>query len=325
MEQPKYIYGFGNEHASEALANSLPVGQNSPQVCPYKLYAEQLSGTAFTVPRAASQRRHIPSRRPPPPHPFSWLYRIRPSVCHRPFVPFGRADSPALPEADGGQITPNQLRWSPFEAPAEDTRRDFVEGLALLAHAGDAASRNGLGIFIYTANAPMERRAFQNADGDLLIVPQHGTIRATTEFGVLVVAPNEICVIPRGIRFKIDPEPQDAAWIRGYVLEVFNGHFELPDLGPIGANGLASPHDFAYPTAAFSEDSAGEGRGERWTIVNKFIGRFFAAEQDHTPFDVVAWRGNYAPFKYNLERFNAVNTVTYDHIVVCDPKRRSSR
>lgn len=229
-------------------------------------------------------------------------------------MPFEHADGLATADKDGGVVTPNQLRWSPFEGPAEGSRRDFVDGLALLAHAGDAASRNGLGIFVYTANAPMDRRAFQDADGDLLIVPQHGAIRATTEFGVLLVAPNEICVVPRGVRFKIDPEPQDAAWIRGYILEVFNGHFELPDLGPIGANGLASPHDFAYPTAAFSE-AGSPGEGTRWRIVNKFMGRFFAADQDHTPFDVVAWRGNYAPFKYNLDRFNAVNTVTHDHIV----------
>jgi homogentisate 1,2-dioxygenase len=289
MEIPRYLCGFGNHHESEALEGALPVGQNSPQVCPYKLYAEQLSGTAFTVPRHASQR--------------TWLYRIKPAVCHQPFVSYQPKSGRATPDADGGINTPNQLRWSPFEPPTVST--DWVDSLSLVSFAGDASTRNGMGIYMYAANKAMEKRAFYNSDGDFLIVPEHGGIQVITEFGVLIVEQNEICVIPRAVRFQINPIGD---WIRGYVLEVFNGHFELPDLGPIGSNGLANPQDFYYPTAVWEDERCD------WTIVNKYLSQFYVAEQDHSPFNVVAWRGNYLPYKYDLKRFNAVNTVTHDHM-----------
>lgn len=292
----EYLYGFGNHHQSEALKGALPVGQNSPQTCPFGLYAEQLSGTAFTVGRLQNQR--------------SWLYRILPAVVHRPFRPYKHASGRATPDVDGGVNTPNQLRWSPFSGPAPGVRQDWVDGLALVTHAGEASSRHGLSIFIYTANEPMGNRAFYNSDGDMLIVPERGGVLVTTEFGRLRVEPNEICVVQRGIRFKVDPlQRGDEHWIRGYILEVFNGHFELPDLGPIGANGLANPQDFAHPTAHYQNDP----KSSSWTIINKYMSAFYEAEQDHSAFDVVAWRGNYVPFKYDLRRFCAINTVTYDH------------
>lgn len=305
----KYLGGFGNHHESEALPGALPVGQNTPQRCPYNLYAEQLSGTAFTVPRLSNQR--------------SWLYRILPSVCHRPFTVYsplsGRATIPDETDANATSIlcTPNQLRWSPFEDPVPERPHDWVDGLALVAYSGEAATRHGLSIFIYTANRPMGQRAFYSSDGDMLIVPEKGDILITTEFGQLHLKPTEVAVIQRSVRFQVDPLKETES-IRGYILEVYNGHFELPDLGPIGANGLANPQDFFYPTASFTNDFANKDSDsvdrKPWHLINKYMSRFFVAEQDHTPFDVVAWRGNYLPFKYDLARFCVVNSVSHDHL-----------
>lgn len=235
------------------------------------------------------------------------MYRIRPAVCHEPFKPYQLPK--AIPNCvhDCQVNTPNQLRWSPFELPTEPV--DFIDGLALLAYAGDPSSRHGLSIYIYGANRPMDRRAFYNSDGDMLIVPQQGTLRIITEFGILLVEPNEICVIPRCVRFRVVPEIGGGESLRGYILEVFNGRFELPDLGPIGANGLANPQDFCYPTACYEDD-----QGE-WQLLTKYLNAFYVATQDHSPFDVVAWRGNYVPFKYDLSLFNPVNTVSHDHLV----------
>lgn len=185
---------------------------------------------------------------------------------------------------------------------------DFVDGLRTICRAGSPATRNGLAIHIYTAGVGMGRRAMNNSDGDLLVVPQQGALMVRTELGRLQVGPNEILVIPRNIRFSIDPDQDGAAGgIRGYVLEVYNGHFELPDLGPIGSNGLANPQDFQYPTAWAEREDAS------WTIINKYQGDLWVAIQDHSPFDVVGWRGNYAPYKYDLGRFMVINTVSHDH------------
>lgn len=297
QDKLNYLYGLGNHHQSEALPGALPMGQNTPQRCPYGLYAEQLSGTAFTAPRLQNQ--HV------------WMYRILPAVAHHPFKPYKTASSKATPDVDGEEVvSPNQLRWDPFAGPAPTTHQDWVDGLALVAHAGDPSSHHGVGIFIYTANEAMGNRAFYNSDGDMLIVPEQGGILVTTEFGLLQVEQNEICVVQRGIRFKVDPlVPSREKWIRGYILEVYNGHFELPELGPIGANGLANPHDFASPTAHFQHDTT-----TSWTIINKYLAKFYEAQQDHTPFDVVAWRGNYIPFKYDLRKFCTINSVSYDHM-----------
>lgn len=291
MADLKYMSGFGNEFATEdpRCPGALPQGQNSPQVCPYGLYAEQLSGTAFTAPRSENQR--------------SWLYRIRPSVLHEPF-----ADEPRgliTHDWDSVKPNPNQLRWNPFDIPSkEDGKVDFVQGLATICGAGDPKVRHGIAIYIYTCNSPMGDRCFYNSDGDFLIVPQQGSLLVTTEFGRMLVEPNEICVIQRGIRFNVSVDGQT----RGYVLEVFNGHFELPSLGPIGANGLAYPRDFETPTAWF-EDREVAG----YTVINKYHGHLFSAKQNHSPFDVVAWHGNYAPYRYNLSKFMTINCVSFDH------------
>ncbi|KAJ1951227.1 hypothetical protein EC988_004105 [Linderina pennispora] len=288
----EYQPGFGNHFSSEALPGALPVGQNTPQVCPYGLYAEQLSGTAFTVGRAGNQR--------------TWLYRIHPAVVHKPFEPFlpGQHQVVGSFDAHTTEITPTQIRWLPFEIP-ESEPLDFVTGLRTIGGAGDTALKSGLAVHIYTATQSMDKRAFCNSDGDLLIVPQQGRLDVQTEFGPIMVAPNEIAVIQRGIRFSVGLPDGPS---RGYILEVYDNHFELPDLGPIGANGLANPRDFQTPTAKYEHTS------DSWEIVNKYQGEMFAAQQDHSPFDVVAWHGNYAPYKYDLANFNVINSVSYDHI-----------
>jgi homogentisate 1,2-dioxygenase len=286
-----YLTGFGNEHASEALPHSLPARGNNPQICPRGLYAEQLSGTAFTAPRARNKR--------------SWLYRIRPAVLHEPFVraPHARLRGAFGGFAGGGVLTPAQLRWAPAPLPAADERVDWLSGLATVAGAGAAEDKRGLAVHTWAANAPMVDVAFYSADGELLLVPQLGALALQTEFGWLDVAPGEIAVIPRGVRFRVDI----AGPSRGYVLEAFGAPFELPELGPIGANGLANARDFLYPVAAFEDVAA------PWMIVAKFGGECFAAAQAHSPFDVVAWHGTGAPYKYDLARFAAVNSVTFDH------------
>ena len=291
MAALRYNTGFGNEHATEALPGALPVGQNSPQKCPLGLYAEQLSGTAFTVPRHLNRR--------------SWLYRIRPSVMHGPFVPCpNSAVLGAFGAGSPTELTPNQLRWLPPPLPGGGGGVDWLSGLFSVAGAGAAEAKEGLAIHMYSCNAPMVRTAFSNADGELLIVPQEGALRVRTEMGVLEVAPQEILVVPRGIKFAV--APLDGA-ARGYVLEVFAGHFQLPELGPLGANGLANPRDFLYPAAAF-EDAEGD-----FTAVAKFGGAMFSSLLAHSPFDVVAWHGSLAPYKYDLRRFNTINTVSFDH------------
>ncbi|XP_028412155.1 homogentisate 1,2-dioxygenase-like [Dendronephthya gigantea] len=289
MAQPEYQAGFGNEFSSEALENALPKGQNSPQKCSYGLYAEQLSGSAFTCPRDTNKR--------------SWLYRIRPSAVHEPFQTFAveyfTNDWTKYPP------NPNQFRWKPFDLPTKDCSADFVEGLKTICGAGDPKVRNGAVIHIYSCDKSMKDRCMYNSDGDFLIVPQQGSLNITTEFGKLLVKPNEICVICQGMRFSVDvTEPS-----RGYILEVFNAHFQLPNLGPIGANGLANPRDFLTPVACFEDRRPPDG----YTVINKFQGSLFSAKQGHSPFDVVAWFGNYVPYKYDLANFMVINSVSFDH------------
>jgi homogentisate 1,2-dioxygenase len=281
-----YMSGFANEFATEALAGALPVGQNSPQQCPYGLYAEQLSGSAFTAPRAANRR--------------SWLYRIRPSAVHRPFK---RIDDGRL-TSDFGQVDtpPNQLRWDPLPIPTQPT--DFVQGLVTMAGNGDPHAQSGCGIHLYAANRSMTDRVFYNADGELLIVLQQGRLRFATELGVIEAEPHEIVVIPRGVRFRVELLDGTA---RGYICENFGAAFRLPDLGVIGSNGLANPRDFQTPTAWY------EDRDGKYELVAKFMGHLWAAEMDHSPLDVVAWHGNFAPYKYDLRRFNTIGSISYDH------------
>ena len=286
MRTSSYQSGFGNEFSSEAQPGALPDGQNSPQRCPYDLYAEQLSGTAFTAPRASNRR--------------SWLYRIRPAAVHGPFslIEAGafhnRFDEQAAP--------PDQLRWSPQELP--QARRDFLDGLFTMAGNGGPAGQAGVGIHVYAANVDMQDRWFYDADAELLIVPQQGRLRIATELGVLEVEPQEIALIPRGIRFAVSL-PDGAA--RGYVCENFGAALRLPDLGPIGSNGLANPRDFLAPRAAY------EQREGAFELVAKFQGRLWRADIGHSPLDVVAWHGNYVPYKYDLRRFNTIGSISYDH------------
>jgi len=281
-----YQSGFGNEFATEALPGALPVGRNSPQRPPYGLYAEQLSGTAFTVPRAVNRR--------------TWLYRIRPAAVHRPFT---RIENGALVSRfDALATPPNQLRWDPLSAPTRPT--DFVDGLVTMAGNGDPAQQVGCGVHLYAANRSMVGRFFCDADGELLIVPQRGRLRLATELGLLDVAPQEIALVPRGLRFRVELLDGEA---RGYVCENFGPAFRLPDLGPIGANGLANPRDFLAPVAWY-EDVEGD-----FALVTKFQGNLWSAAIGHSPLDVVAWHGNYAPCVYDLRRFNVLGSVSYDH------------
>jgi homogentisate 1,2-dioxygenase len=282
----RYQSGFGNEFATEALPGALPLHCNSPQQVAYGLYAEQISGTAFTAPRAHNRR--------------AWLYRIRPAAMHGNFVPMdagrivARFDQQAPP--------PNQLRWSPLPMPAVPT--DFIDGWVTMAGNGSPEAQSGCAIHLYAANADMAGRYFYSADGELLIVPQQGRLTIATELGIIDLAPQEIAVIPRGIRFQVIL-PDGAA--RGYICENFGALLRLPDMGPIGSNGLANPRDFLTPVARYA-DVEGD-----FTLVAKFCGQLWRAKIGHSPLDVVAWHGNYAPYKYDLRHFNAIGSISYDH------------
>ena len=284
----KYQTGFGNEFATEAVDGALPVGRNSPQKAPLGLYAEQLSGTAFTVPRVFNKR--------------TWTYRIRPSVMHKPFerIDNGRWQS----RFDELEVTPNQLRWDPLPVPDEPT--DFIDGITTIAGNGDLFSQAGIAIHIYTCNKTMGDRYFYNADGETLIVPEMGRLGFLTELGALQAGPGEVVCIPRGVRFKVEPHPDDKK-CRGYICENYGAHFRLPDLGPIGANGLANPRDFESPVAWY-EDREGD-----FEQVAKFGGNLWSCRVGHSPLDVVAWHGNYAPYRYDLRRFNTIGSISFDH------------
>lgn len=281
-----YLAGFGNHFSSEAVPGALPVGRNSPQHVPFGLYAEQLSGTAFTAPRSENRR--------------SWLYRLRPTANHPAYRPYAGGALMRSAPFDEVAPSPNRLRWNPVEAPPAGT--DFIDGLFTYGGNGDG-STVGLAAHGYFANRSMAR-AFSNADGELLIVPQMGRLRIVTELGLLDVEPLQIALIPRGLRFRVELPDGEA---RGYVCENYGALFRLPDLGPIGSNGLANPRDFEAPVAAF-EDIDGD-----YELVLKFQGQLWTTTQDHSPFDVVAWHGNLVPCRYDLRRFNTINTVSFDH------------
>ncbi len=282
-----YQSGFGNEFATEALAGALPVGQNSPQQVPLGLYAEQLSGTAFTAPRGELRR--------------SWLYRIRPSASH---PRFRRRDDGLLRSGPFTEVEtpPNRLRWDPLELPTAPT--DFVDGLVTMAGNGEAASGSGLSIHVYLANRSMTDRVYFDADGELLLVPQMGGLRLATEFGRLDVEPGEIAVIPRGVRFRVELRDGTA---RGYVCENHGALLRLPELGAIGSNGLANPRDFLTPLAWYEDQS------RPVELVQKFMGHLWTTELDRSPLDVIAWHGNLAPYKYDLAHFNTIGSVSFDH------------
>ena len=249
-------------------------------------------GAAFTAPNAENQR--------------SWLYRILPSVARSAHQAYAHAGLRSGPWGDVAP-TPDQLRWDPLPMPPAGQSVDFVDGLFTVCGNGDAAKREGSAVHVYACNRSMTQRAFYNADGDLLIVPQRGALVLVTEFGRLEVAPHEIAVIQRGMLVRVELLEPDAY---GYICENYGEHFQLPYRGPIGANGLANARDFLTPVAAFEEL---RGAAAQTEIVVKFMGRLFTASQDHSPFDVVAWHGNYAPYKYDLRRFNTINSVSFDH------------
>jgi homogentisate 1,2-dioxygenase len=283
----RYQSGFGNEFATEAVVGALPAGQNAPQKHPLGLYTEQFSGTAFTAPRAVNRR--------------TWTYRIRPSVTHHPYqeIPSRLIRSGPFTSI---VTTPNQLRWNPLPLPEQPT--DFVDGIITLGGNGDPAMQTGVAIHLYAADTSMSDRFFYSADGEFLIVPQLGSLRLYTELGILEAAPGEICVIPRGLKFRVELLDKQ---VRGYICENYGQPFRLPELGPIGANGLANARDFKAPTAAY-DDREGE-----FHITAKFLGHLWSASIDHSPLDVVAWHGNYVPYKYDLALFNCINTVSFDH------------
>lgn len=287
MDDVRYAGGFGNEFASEAIAGALPVAQNSPQHVPFGLFAEIISGTPFTAPRAENRR--------------TWMYRKRPSADHGPYQRIGTKTLRSGP-FDEVVPTPNRLRWNPLPVPSEPL--DFVDGLITIAGNGDPRLRTGIAIHVYVANRSMSGRAFFDADGELLLVPQSGGLSIVTELGRLTVRPGEIAVLPRGIRFRVDLLDATA---RGYVCENYGALLRLPELGPIGSNGLANARDFLTPVAAVDDSGPTE-------VVQKFAGGLWSAQLDRSPFDVVAWHGNYVPYKYDLARFNTINTVSFDHI-----------
>ncbi|MDF2643939.1 MAG: homogentisate 1,2-dioxygenase [Pseudomonas sp.] len=278
-----YQSGFGNQFSSEALAGALPEGRNSPQQHPLGLYAEQLSGTAFTVPRSEARR--------------SWLYRIQPSAAHPRYEKAGRQ----IVGLEQGAITPNRLRWNAFRIPVEPT--DFLDGLMGLASTSPAEQAEGVSVYVYAANTSMQR-AFFNADGEWLVVPQQGRLRIVTELGRLDVGPQEIAVIPRGMKCRVELLDDHA---RGYVCENHGCALRLPDLGPIGSNGLANPRDFQTPVAWYEDSTAPT------ELVQKFLGELWVTQLDHSPFDVVAWHGNNVPYTYDLRRFNTLGTISFDH------------
>ncbi|MBM7062810.1 homogentisate 1,2-dioxygenase [Pseudomonas sp. UL073] len=278
-----YQSGFANQFSSEALPGALPLGQNSPQQAPYGLYAEQLSGTAFTVARSEARR--------------SWLYRIHPSAAHGKFQRLARQ----LAGGGLGPVEPNRLRWNPPALPAMPT--DFLDGLHLMAATAAADQVSGVSVYQYTATASMQR-VFYNADGELLLVPEAGRLRLHTELGVLEVEPLEIAVLPRGMKFRVELCEPSA---RGYVAENHGCALRLPDLGPIGSNGLANPRDFLVPVAHY------EDLEQPTELVQKFLGELWGTRLAHSPLDVVAWHGNHVPYKYDLRHFNTLGTVSYDH------------
>lgn len=286
--EPGYLSGFGNGFETEALPGALPIGRNSPQRCAYGLYAEQLSGSPFTAPRAANER--------------SWLYRIRPTVGH--WGTFQRADAglwrtAPCAEAD---MPPSPLRWDPIPLP--DGPATFVQGVRTITTAGDAGAMAGMAAHVYLITQSMQDEYFYDADGELLFVPQVGSLRICTEFGVMDVAPGEIAVIPRGVKIRVEIPAGPA---RGYLCENYGGALRLPERGPIGANCLANPRDFLTPVAAYEDRETASAMYVKWG------GVMWRADIAHSPLDVVAWHGNYAPYKYDLRRFSPVGPLLFDH------------
>jgi homogentisate 1,2-dioxygenase len=293
-----YQTGFGNEYATEAVPGALPPGRNSPQRAPFALYPELLSGTAFTAPRHENRR--------------TWIYRRQPSVVagrYQPYEqPFWRSGGDARTA-----LAPEPMRWAPLPIDAAGDA-DFIDGMRTLAGNGDVEAQAGLSVHVYLATRSMDRRAFVNADGEMLVVPQQGRLVITTEMGVLEAKPGEIALLPRGVVFKV-ALPDGPS--RGYVCENHGAHFRLPELGPIGSNGLANARDFQAPVAAFeaatSNGTAYEATAGDYEVVKKYGARLWRAPMKQTPFNVVAWHGNLAPVKYDTANFMTIGSISFDH------------
>ena len=283
----KYQSGFLNHFATEAVEGSLPLGRTSPRRPPFGLYAEQFSTTAFTAPRGELRR--------------TWFYRLRPSAAHGRFEPWAGVDMLRSAPFGDRLASPNRLRWNPLPLP--DAPTDWVDGLVTYCGNGDVGIGAGVGVHLYAANADMVDRVFQNSDGEILLVPQQGTLRIKTEMGRMELPPGAVGLIPRGLRFAVAVDGPS----RGYVCENYGQPFRLPDMGPIGSNGLANPRDFETPVAAYEDsDSPVE-------LVQKYQRRLWRVTLDHSPFDVVAWHGNSAPCRYDLSRFNVIGSTSFDH------------
>ena len=289
MTELQYQSGFGNHFATEALPGALPQGRNSPQQVALGLYAELVSGSAFTAPRAENRR--------------SWLYRRQPSVVTGAYAPYEQRWL-KTGAAEGLPMPPDPLRWQPVPIPdAQAQPLDFVDGLRTIVVNGDVEAQTGMAAHLALVNRSMGRRAFVNADGEMLLVPQEGALRLVTELGVLDVKPGEIALLPRGIAFKLEVQGPT----RLYLCENYGAPFRLPELGPIGSNGLANPRDFLAPVAAF-EDASGP-----YEIVKKYGGALWRNEQAGSPFNVVAWHGNLCPLKYDTANFMTIGSISFDH------------
>lgn len=285
-QELEYLTGFGNHLQSEAVEGALPHGMNNPKQCPFNLYAEQLSGTSFTTPHQSNQK--------------AWLYRTLPSAKHEAYQPI-EGFKFYISDFTNCQADPRRFRWKPLDFTTESV--GFLEGFRTMMGAGSPDTKTGVAVHLYSCNMPNPSHAYCNADGDYLIVPQEGDLLIKTEFGRFRVSPGEICVIQRGIVFNVGTERPS----RGYVCEIYTSHLNLPERGPIGSNGLANERDFQYPTAWFEQEKG------MFKVVQKFCGKFFSRSQSYSPFNVVAWHGNYIPYKYDLHLFCAMNSVTFDH------------
>ncbi|KAI0073861.1 homogentisate 1,2-dioxygenase [Panus rudis PR-1116 ss-1] len=289
----RYQVGYGNLFASEAVPGTLPEGRNNPQRLKYGLYPEQVNGSPFVNPRATNKK--------------VWLYRIQPSVQHNGFTqgkqnPFLVSDFSA--SNTKAHANPTQIFWPPFKLPDQSEKVDFIAGWKTVGGVGGARLHEGFAVHMYLANADMEKKAFVDSDGDLLLVPEQGRLDIKTEMGSLMVRPGEIAVIQAGLKFQVFLPDGPS---RGYIQEIYNAHYELPELGPLGANGMANPRDFEHPIASFDVDRSD------WEVVYQITGEHFTCHLDHSPFDVVAWHGNYVPYKYDLSRFKIAGFVNNDH------------
>ncbi len=279
IQAQKYMPGFGNDFETEALPDALPQGMNSPQKCNYGLYGEQISGTAFTAPTDQNER--------------SWCYRIRPSVKHS--QRYERIDLPywkTAPHLAENVTSLGQYRWDPV--PHSEQAQTWLTGMRTMTTAGDVNTQTGMASHIYLVTASMQDAYFYSADSELLVVPQAGRLRFATELGIIDLEPQEIAIIPRGLLYRVELLDGPA---RGFVCENYGQKFALPGRGPIGANCMANRRDFKTPVAAFEDRDAAS------TVTVKWCGQFHQTAIGHSPLDVVAWHGNYAPCKYDLRSY----------------------